>query len=129
MPTDIFDDVEAEYEQLDAVLATLTPAQWSRPSAADGWTVSDVVLHLAQSEELAAASIAANITPFARMRAAAAAALADNLATAHRDIAPSTHQPSTGGPPSRPPPPPPPRAPPPTSAASPPAVWPSPTRR
>ncbi|MEV6156545.1 maleylpyruvate isomerase family mycothiol-dependent enzyme [Nonomuraea sp. NPDC052129] len=56
--TDIFDDLKAEYEQLDAVLAGLTPAEWSQPSAAEGWTVSDVVLHLAQTEELAAASLA-----------------------------------------------------------------------
>ncbi len=87
--TAIFDDVQAEYEQLDAVLATLTPAQWSRPSAAEGWTVSDVVLHLAQSEELAAASIAGNVAPFARMRAGGVDALADDLVTAQRDIAPA----------------------------------------
>ncbi|MEU7747813.1 maleylpyruvate isomerase family mycothiol-dependent enzyme [Nonomuraea sp. NPDC049158] len=56
--TDIFDDLKAEYEQLDTVLAGLTPAEWSHPSAAEGWTVSDVVLHLAQAEERAAASLA-----------------------------------------------------------------------
>ncbi|WP_240777926.1 maleylpyruvate isomerase family mycothiol-dependent enzyme [Nonomuraea basaltis] len=50
--TDIFDDLAAEYRQLDAVLESLTPDQWSRPSAAAGWTVSDVVLHLTQSEEV-----------------------------------------------------------------------------
>ncbi|MEO3875555.1 maleylpyruvate isomerase family mycothiol-dependent enzyme [Nonomuraea sp. B12E4] len=49
--TDVFDDLAAEYRQLDAVLAALTPDQWSRPSAAAGWTVADVVLHLAQTEE------------------------------------------------------------------------------
>ncbi|MFG1708345.1 maleylpyruvate isomerase family mycothiol-dependent enzyme [Nonomuraea sp. M3C6] len=49
--TDIFDDLAAEYRQLDAVLESLTPDQWSRPSEAAGWSVSDVVLHLTQSEE------------------------------------------------------------------------------
>src|SRR4051794_3943590 len=54
--TDIFDDLEAEYEQLDNVLAGLTQAQWAHPSAAAGWSVADVVLHLAQTEEAVAAS-------------------------------------------------------------------------
>src|SRR5690349_23217329 len=48
---DVLDDLAAEYRQLDAVLAALSPAQWSAPSGEDGWTVADVVLHLAQSEE------------------------------------------------------------------------------
>jgi uncharacterized protein (TIGR03084 family) len=87
--TDIFDDVHAEYEQLDAVLATLTPAQWSHPSAAEGWTVSDVVLHLAQSEELAAASIAGSVARFARLQAGSVDALADEFVTAQRDITPA----------------------------------------
>ncbi|MCA2226048.1 maleylpyruvate isomerase family mycothiol-dependent enzyme [Nonomuraea aurantiaca] len=68
--TDIFDDLKAEYEQLDVVLAGLTPAEWSHPSAAEGWTVSDVVLHLAQTEELAAASLAGNDVTIRREPAA-----------------------------------------------------------
>ncbi|NUP82313.1 MAG: maleylpyruvate isomerase family mycothiol-dependent enzyme [Nonomuraea sp.] len=47
----IFDDLAAEYRQLDAVLSALTAEQWAAPSAAQGWTVADVVLHLAQTEE------------------------------------------------------------------------------
>ncbi|MEV4348741.1 maleylpyruvate isomerase family mycothiol-dependent enzyme [Actinoplanes sp. NPDC049596] len=46
-----FDDLEAEQEALDAVLSRLSPAAWLTPSAAPGWTVADVVLHLAQTEE------------------------------------------------------------------------------
>ncbi|MFI6322407.1 maleylpyruvate isomerase family mycothiol-dependent enzyme [Nonomuraea sp. NPDC050556] len=53
---DIFDDLAAEYAQLDAVLSGLSDEQWSHPSAAEGWTIADVVLHLAQTEELAVAS-------------------------------------------------------------------------
>ncbi|GAA2164289.1 maleylpyruvate isomerase family mycothiol-dependent enzyme [Actinomadura napierensis] len=49
---DVFEDLAAEYRQLDAVLAALTPDQWSAPSDAAGWTVADVVLHLTQSEEV-----------------------------------------------------------------------------
>lgn len=54
---DVFDDLEAEQEQLEGVLAALAPADWLRPSAADGWTVADVVLHLAQTEETVPVSI------------------------------------------------------------------------
>jgi len=52
----IFDDLEAEYAALDAVLAGLPEDAWSRPSAAASWTVADVVVHLAQTEEFAAAA-------------------------------------------------------------------------
>jgi uncharacterized protein (TIGR03084 family) len=48
---DVIDDLVAEYERLDAILAGLTEQQWLSPSAAPGWSVCDVVLHLAQSEE------------------------------------------------------------------------------
>ena len=48
---DIFTDLEAEHAQLEAMLEQLTAAQWSSPSSAAGWSVADVVLHLAQTEE------------------------------------------------------------------------------
>ncbi len=41
----------AETDLLAELLASLTDEQWRRPSGCAGWTVSDVVLHLAQSEE------------------------------------------------------------------------------
>nr|BFE85188.1 TIGR03084 family metal-binding protein [Planobispora longispora] len=63
---DILDDLVAEYRRLDAVLATLTPEMWARPSAAAGWSVSDVVLHLAQTEELALASAVGDRDAFVR---------------------------------------------------------------
>ncbi len=47
----IFDDLVAEQDRLDALLGGLDEAQWMSPSGAAGWTVADVVLHLAQSEE------------------------------------------------------------------------------
>jgi uncharacterized protein (TIGR03084 family) len=59
---DVIDDLEAEQDQLETVLAGLTPADWERPSAAAGWTVADVVLHLAQTEEAVAASAAGDPT-------------------------------------------------------------------
>ncbi|MFI9509520.1 maleylpyruvate isomerase family mycothiol-dependent enzyme [Nocardia sp. NPDC052566] len=48
---DPIDALAREHEQLDAVLARLPLATWDAPSAAPGWTVTDVLLHLAQSEE------------------------------------------------------------------------------
>lgn len=54
----IFDDLGAEEERLDEILSGLTEADWLSPSAASGWTITDVVLHLAQSEEAVVASVA-----------------------------------------------------------------------
>ena len=53
----VFDDLGAEQDRLEAVLAGLDEAQWLAPSAAQGWTVADVVLHLAQSEEAVQAAM------------------------------------------------------------------------
>jgi uncharacterized protein (TIGR03084 family) len=47
----IFDDLAAEQERLEEILFGLDEAQWMSPSAAQSWTIADVVLHLAQSEE------------------------------------------------------------------------------
>jgi len=41
----------AETAGLDSFLAGLSADDWLHPSACDGWSTSDVVLHLAQSEE------------------------------------------------------------------------------
>jgi uncharacterized protein (TIGR03084 family) len=54
----IFDDLEVEQDRLEEILSGLDGAQWAAPSAAPGWTVADVVLHLAQSEEAVMASVA-----------------------------------------------------------------------
>jgi uncharacterized protein (TIGR03084 family) len=55
---DVIDDLEAEQDQLDAVLSKLSPADWLAPSAAAGWSVADVVLHLTQTEEVVPAALA-----------------------------------------------------------------------
>ena len=52
----IFDDLGAEEERLEKILLGLDEEQWVSPSGAAGWTIADVVLHLAQSEEGAAAT-------------------------------------------------------------------------
>lgn len=52
----VFDDLEVEEERLEGILAALDHQSWLHPSAAPGWSVADVVLHLAQSEEMVVAS-------------------------------------------------------------------------
>jgi uncharacterized protein (TIGR03084 family) len=52
----IFDDLGAEEERLEKILSGLDEVQWLSASGAQGWTIADVVLHLAQSEEAAAAT-------------------------------------------------------------------------
>lgn len=54
----IFEDLAAEQDRLDGILAGLDDAQWATPSGAAGWSVADVVLHLAQSDEAVVASAA-----------------------------------------------------------------------
>jgi uncharacterized protein (TIGR03084 family) len=43
--------------ELAGLLAPLDERGWQRPSPCEGWTVADVVLHLAQTDELALASV------------------------------------------------------------------------
>ena len=66
----IFDDLEAEQERLETILDALHDEQWKAASGAPGWTVADVVLHLAQSEEAVTASVAAAGVPGAQLTAA-----------------------------------------------------------
>ena len=47
----IFDELAAEQERLEKILSGLDEEQWESASGAQGWTIADVVLHLAQSEE------------------------------------------------------------------------------
>jgi len=58
----IFDDLEAELDRLEAILEGLTPEQWETESAAAGWTMVDVVLHLAQTEEGVVATLGSGFT-------------------------------------------------------------------
>jgi uncharacterized protein (TIGR03084 family) len=45
-----------QQDELAGLLSGLDDEGWSRPSACDGWTVADVVLHLAQTNEMATGS-------------------------------------------------------------------------
>jgi uncharacterized protein (TIGR03084 family) len=57
MPVDdIIGALADQQAELTRVLAALTGADWDRPSRCPEWTVKDVVLHLAQTNEMASAS-------------------------------------------------------------------------
>lgn len=49
----VVDDLLAEEDALDALLAPLTPDQWDLSTPAAGWAVRDQVAHLAIAEDLA----------------------------------------------------------------------------
>src|SRR3954468_2878906 len=53
MAADVLDDLEAEQDALDALLAPLDADAWDASTPAAGWTVRDQVAHLAYSQELA----------------------------------------------------------------------------
>lgn len=80
----IFDDLQAEQDRLDGLLAGLDERQWVSPSGAAGWSLADVVLHLAQSEEAVTASVAAAYEqadgPAARMAGRPAGVTTDEFA-------------------------------------------------
>jgi uncharacterized protein (TIGR03084 family) len=54
---EILTDLADQHAALDVVLAGLDDEGWSRPSACEGWSVADVVVHLTQSDDGAVASL------------------------------------------------------------------------
>lgn len=58
----ILNDLAEQTDQLDELLAGLDEAGWVLPSPCPEWTISDVVLHLAQTDHMAAASAEGRFT-------------------------------------------------------------------
>jgi uncharacterized protein (TIGR03084 family) len=54
---DVLDALTEQHAELGALLDGLDEAAWHRPTRCDGWGVADVVLHLAQTDELALSSV------------------------------------------------------------------------
>jgi uncharacterized protein (TIGR03084 family) len=52
----VVEDLAAELQELGALLETLSETQWDSPTRCEGWDVSDVVIHLAQTNEMAIGS-------------------------------------------------------------------------
>ncbi len=71
-----------QHRELDDVLSGLGEDDWSRPSRCDGWTITDVVLHLAQTDELAAASAQGRLEELAPEWANAGGDVADRAGAA-----------------------------------------------
>jgi uncharacterized protein (TIGR03084 family) len=53
-----------QHAELSSLLSTLEEPDWQRPSRCEGWTVADVMLHLAQTDELAIASVEGRFAEF-----------------------------------------------------------------
>lgn len=51
------EDLVEQHRELGTLLDELSAADWEHPSRCEGWTVADVVLHLAQTDEMALASV------------------------------------------------------------------------
>ncbi|MCS0600376.1 TIGR03084 family metal-binding protein [Streptomyces sp. LP11] len=52
-PTPVIDDLRAESDELDRLVAELDPEQWARPTPAPGWTVAHQIAHLAWTDHSA----------------------------------------------------------------------------
>lgn len=63
MSAPVFDALERQQGEIDSMLSALDPAAWSAPTRCEGWDVADVVLHLAQTDELVIAGCTGNPTP------------------------------------------------------------------
>ncbi len=49
--------LEEQHAELAALVAAIDDASWQQPTRCPGWSIADVVLHLAQTDELAVASV------------------------------------------------------------------------
>lgn len=59
----VIDLLAEQHAELDGLLAGRDDAAWHCPTPCDGWSVADVVLHLAQTDELAVASAEGRLPP------------------------------------------------------------------
>lgn len=57
MTTEIIEALAEQHAELAGLLDGLDDASWHLPSPCEGWDVADVVLHLAQTDEMALASV------------------------------------------------------------------------
>ena len=53
---DIIEALQAQHDELRSLIATCRDDDWQRPSPCVGWDVGEVVIHMAQTDELAVAS-------------------------------------------------------------------------
>ena len=82
MTDTVLADLRGQLDELDGLVEPLDDARWDQPSACPGWTISDVVLHLAQTNEMAAASARGTLMEAARSWTRAEGETVDELAAA-----------------------------------------------
>ena len=63
MTSDLLADLAGQHTELWSLLESLDERAWQRPSPCDGWDITDVVLHLHQTDELALASLRGELSP------------------------------------------------------------------
>ncbi|MFD9002783.1 TIGR03084 family metal-binding protein [Streptomyces sp. NPDC059582] len=56
-PTPVIDDLREESEELDRLVAGLSPREWALPTPAPGWTVAHQIAHLAWTDRSALLSV------------------------------------------------------------------------
>ncbi|WP_037670011.1 TIGR03084 family metal-binding protein [Streptomyces griseus] len=56
-PTPVFDDLRAESEELDRLVAELSGERWALPTPAPGWTVAHQIAHLAWTDRAALVAV------------------------------------------------------------------------
>jgi len=61
---DTVDALRAQQDELAAFIAARSDHELLAPSRCDGWTVADVLLHLAQTNEMAVASVGGHLQEF-----------------------------------------------------------------
>jgi uncharacterized protein (TIGR03084 family) len=83
---DVIADLEAEQAQLSDLLGSLTAADWDAPSLCPGWTIKDVVLHLAQTEEAVAATLEGRDAPIPLIEASSVDEVMENWVRTERDV-------------------------------------------
>jgi uncharacterized protein (TIGR03084 family) len=59
---EIIDDLVAEEGRIESILSQLDDGGWATPSLCAGWSICDVMLHLALTEETAAATVRQPVT-------------------------------------------------------------------
>jgi uncharacterized protein (TIGR03084 family) len=74
--------LRGQLDELDGLVEPLDDAGWSLPSPCPGWTISDVVLHLAQTNEMAAASAQGSLAEAGRTWGRDEGATVDDVAGA-----------------------------------------------
>jgi uncharacterized protein (TIGR03084 family) len=90
---EILADLAAQHAELDGILGGLDDEGWARPSACEGWSVADVVVHLAQSDDGAVASVEGRLPEgglgLARQGAANVDDWAERMVDSRRDMRPA----------------------------------------